>query len=75
MAREEQNANNRIFVSELVMSTAQDAVGDKSVIGQNARGEITGFSHLANRVNGLAAIEFVEAVAQLHQWDIDCAGY
>jgi hypothetical protein len=48
--------------SELMVGTAENAAGIEAIIGENACREVASFSHLANGKDGLAAIDFTEAV-------------
>ena len=56
--------------SHLMMGPAEDAAGVESVIGEDARGEITGFAHLADSEHRLACVDLAQTPAQLGKRDI-----
>ncbi len=58
-----------------MVSTAEYATGIKSIVGENACGEVTGFPHLANGEDGLVVIDFTEAVTEFKQRNIFRTGH
>jgi len=50
-----------------MVGTAEDRARAEAVVGEDADGEVTGFSHLADGGDRLAAVVFAETAAQSRQ--------